>query len=80
MQANPLGIPQLLSYVRAGYVPTNKTFANTTYSGDVWTIDANGYPANGTVGPLGYPFVMSPYTSPIQRPAIRGPLFTRIHG
>ena len=53
--ATPSLIPSMLTWVRAGYVPTNVAFKGATYAGDAFTTDANGNPANGTVGPLGYP-------------------------
>ena len=55
LQATPSLIPSMITWVKAGYVPTNAVFAHTTYSGDTFTTDANGNPANGTVGPLGFP-------------------------
>lgn len=58
LQANPsltTGTNGLISWVRAGFVPQNASYANTTYSGDALTTDANGNPLNGTVGPMGYP-------------------------
>lgn len=51
--ANPSLIPSLFSYVRAGFVPTNVIYVNTTYNGDPQTTDAAGNPTNGAVGPMG---------------------------
>ncbi len=53
--ANTSLIPSLLTWVRAGYVPTNIALKNATYPGDPTTTDASGNPQNGTIGPMGYP-------------------------
>jgi hypothetical protein len=53
LQANPQDLGELLTWVRAGYAPTNVAYANATYSGDPLSTDANGNPLTGTVGPMG---------------------------
>jgi len=55
LAAQPSLIPSMMTWVRAGYVPTNSALKGATYSGDAATLDANGNPLNGTIGPMGYP-------------------------
>ncbi len=53
LQANPSMVKAMCDWVKAGFVPTNKTYLHATYPGDTATTDALGRSLNGTVGPLG---------------------------
>jgi hypothetical protein len=84
--ANPSLSSNLVTWVRAGYAPTNPALVNATYPGDTMTLDANGNALNGTIGPMaatigGIPYPMGshgafrPYASPIT-----GPNISRVYG
>jgi hypothetical protein len=66
IQANPGQVGALLTWVKAGYVPTNNAYLHATYPGDAATTDANGNPLNGTVGPMGFLIVAT--AGKIQKP------------
>ncbi len=54
LEANPSLIASAMTWIKAGFVPTNAAYHNATYPGDAATTDANGNPLNGTVGPMGF--------------------------
>lgn len=55
LATDPTLILSMMHWVRSGYVPLNTALWGATYPGDTLTLDANGNPLRGTIGPMAYP-------------------------
>jgi hypothetical protein len=54
LNSNPSQVINMIRWVRAGFTPQNSALLNATYPGDTLSLDANGYPNNGTIGAMAY--------------------------